>query len=43
MKYLLLLNNNAGEWERWRTLSREEAESARAHLVSDGYNPIVKK
>ena len=30
MKYLLLLNNEASEWEKWRTLSKDEAAEARA-------------
>jgi hypothetical protein len=30
MKYLLLLNNNASDWEKWRQMSRDEAEQARA-------------
>jgi hypothetical protein len=29
MKYLLLLNNAASEWESWHTLSAEEAGKAR--------------
>jgi hypothetical protein len=29
MKYLLLLNNTASQWQEWRTLSREEAQNAR--------------
>jgi hypothetical protein len=29
MKYLLLLNNTASEWEEWRKLSREEAQKYR--------------
>ena len=30
MKYLLLLNNDAREWEAWRSPSQEEAERLRA-------------
>jgi len=30
MKYLLLLNNDARQWEAWRGLSPEEAERLRA-------------
>jgi hypothetical protein len=30
MKYLLLLNNEANEWEKWRRLSAAEAEEYRA-------------
>jgi len=33
MKYLLLLNNDAGEWETWRALSPQEAQSARAESI----------
>ena len=29
MKYLLLLNNAAEEWEQWRTLSQDEAGQVR--------------
>jgi hypothetical protein len=29
MKYLLLLNNAAEEWDAWRTLSRDEAQKYR--------------
>jgi hypothetical protein len=30
MKYLLLLNNDASEWETWRKMSQDEAQQARA-------------
>jgi hypothetical protein len=30
MKYLLLLNNDVSEWEKWRTLTKEEAQEYRA-------------
>jgi hypothetical protein len=30
MKYLLLLNNDASEWEAWRKMSQDEAQQARA-------------
>jgi hypothetical protein len=30
MKYLLLLNNDVSEWEKWRTLTNEEAQEYRA-------------
>jgi len=30
MKYLLLLNNEAADWEQWRQMSRDEAQQARA-------------
>jgi hypothetical protein len=30
MKYLLLLNNEAADWEPWRQMSRDEAQQARA-------------
>jgi hypothetical protein len=30
MKYLFLLNNEASEWEKWRTLSADETADARA-------------
>jgi hypothetical protein len=33
MKYLLLLNNDAREWEAWRDLSQEEAEDAHAQEI----------
>jgi hypothetical protein len=33
MKYLLLLNNTATEWDDWRKLSPEEAAKARAEEV----------
>jgi hypothetical protein len=29
MKYLLLLNNSAEQWERWRSLSEDEAQTYR--------------
>jgi len=31
MKYLLLLNNDKGDWESWRRLSAEEARELRAN------------
>jgi hypothetical protein len=33
MKYLFLLNNTAAEWDRWRTLSADEATQARAEQI----------
>ena len=33
MKYLLLLNNDASEWDRWRTLSKAEAAAGRAEEI----------
>jgi hypothetical protein len=33
MKYLLLLNNSAEQWEQWRTLSSDEGQKLREQEV----------
>ena len=33
MKYMLLLNNDARDWEAWRSLSPEEAQAAREEEI----------
>jgi len=33
VKYLILLNNDAREWEAWRTLTKDEADQYRAEQM----------